>query len=254
MAYKGYNNRQIPASTEIARWKLDEASGLVAANSGTTSSTDLAIPALLSAATPTRLKKKLIFEGGIEFGGLATHVVTGAATIGLLEPTGNHSITFWCSPSALATAQGDYIVQKRHDGTNWTAPNTAGLSFYVVNSSSTNQLNAYVVTNSATPAASSRLPLINGTLYFIAGTVQFTGGNCILNLYINGALVGTSTVTAASASYGNHGPWIIGGNTNTAGVGFAQCFNGVVEDVSIWNSTLTEVSIRNMYLVGTGLK
>jgi len=73
--------------------------------------------------------------------------------------------------------------------------------------------------------------------------VACTWNGSVINLYINGISVGTSTYSG-SLSYSNNFPWWIGADgTSTPG----DNFNGSIDDVRIYNRALSPAEIMALY-------
>lgn len=263
MSYRGYPGlgRQKPPTTELARWKMNETGNSVTTvtNYGTATSSNLTLSTVLRDATPTRINRGLIFEGGFEFGAAVNQVCSGASGQGVLEPSGSHTITFWAQLTSAASTSGDYFVMKRYKDATWTSPFTGGMGFYAISSSSINTIHCFIGYNSSSGLdIGSRISTAVGQLVFVAGRATFVSSSITLDLFINGSNYATNTANAVTnINYGSagvgFGSWCIGGNLSPGG-GATQCLNGFIEDVSIWNSALTDENIRDIYAQGVGLK
>ena len=83
-------------------------------------------------------------------------------------------------------------------------------------------------------------------------TLIRTSSNGILNIYVDGVLKTTSSAsqsgkisfTSPYLSIGSEHNWILTGFSVTSD---QKYYNGVIDDVGIWNRVLTQEEITNLY-------
>jgi len=80
-----------------------------------------------------------------------------------------------------------------------------------------------------------------GEWIHLAGTYD----NASLKLYVNGKLA-KSELYAGSFKYQDENPIIIGGNTNSKGKTWVDCFHGRIDDVRLYNRALNEDEIKQI--------
>ena len=77
-----------------------------------------------------------------------------------------------------------------------------------------------------------------GEWIHLAGTYD----NAVFKLYVNGTLA-RSEPYSTPFKYQDVNPIIIGGNTNSKGKTWVDCFHGRIDDVRLYNRALTEEEI-----------
>jgi YVTN family beta-propeller protein len=120
---------------------------------------------------------------------------------------GTHLISGRAAGTQLYTDGSGYLVFNIYDGSTW-----------------------YPVT--------SKAPLPVETWVHIAGTLDTGAGES--NLYINGVLDGSASVTTLPAE--NSNPFNIGGFT-----GYGSYLNGLIDEVKLYNRTLSAVELGRIY-------
>lgn len=79
---------------------------------------------------------------------------------------------------------------------------------------------------------------------FVTGRIRKEGsGQCVITVFVNGMPVGEAK-TAESVDYGTDGMWITIGAVHD---GNAQNFNGVIDEVRVYRSALSDTEIRELY-------
>src|SRR5262249_50832925 len=68
--------------------------------------------------------------------------------------------------------------------------------------------------------------------------------------YLNGSAIGTDSSGTYTSVFNNSGPFIIGTNLNAS---TQSWFDGVVDEVGVWNTVLTSAEEDALYNGGTGL-
>jgi hypothetical protein len=213
-----YNN-----NGPIAHWKLDEGSGATAydsvgSNDGTLTNMEVAdwVTGKFGAA--------LDFDGSNEYitradqGSTDPLRVSGAITVGV-----------WIKPDTLSGI--DHVVNKEQ-GTGGYVLGTTGSNIYVAYSSGTE----IEITGSGT--------LLTGQWQYISFT--YDGAN--IRTYINGVL---DKVTAKTGYATSGQPFVIGSD-NDGGV--SAPFDGLIDDVRLYNYARTAEQVRADYNAGLAAK
>jgi len=159
------------------------------------------------------------FGGALEFDGSDDYVA-----IGDLDLTGSFTLTFWMRPSSLAGGWHSVVMKEydygfEFDGTNLLARVGNGAGGW----------GATVSTTISTPA-----------IWYHAA-LTWSGSD--LEMFIDASRVGQNTGTHVS----NNNPLLFG-SWNTS----AEFFNGIIDDVRIYNHALTEPEIRAAMEGGKG--
>ena len=81
-----------------------------------------------------------------------------------------------------------------------------------------------------------------GEWIHLAGTYD----NQEFRLYINGRLVKSAPYTVPF-QFADANPLILGGNTNTQGKKWVDCFHGLIDEVQLFNRSLTEAEILGLF-------
>lgn len=214
-----------PTSGCIAYYRLDDASGTSAADATGSGNTGT----LTNSPTWTTGQ----INGALSFATASTQYVDLGTGI---NPAAI-SYTAWIKATSFPNSY-NCVLARSDAGVNYTAmliKSTGKLAFYVGNSAPTH-VSSYDGVGSNT--------LSTGTWYFIALTFDSTSG---LKGYVNASLDSSSgsafaTDTSAISTY-------IGGQPATAG----RYFNGIIDEVGIWNRALTSTEVSDLYNSGTGL-
>jgi hypothetical protein len=222
------------ASAElVAHWPLDDGSGTVAADvTGNGSDGTLN-------GDPQWVAGKV--GGALEFDG-DDYVDCGNQDI-LNFGTNDWTITAW-----IRTTQADR-------GTIFAngSDNSGGIRFTLA----THEANDDHITlttddNSTKVQALGATVVIDGEWYHVAGMREGT----TTKVYVNGVLDGTNTVPAeydfSGASQSNAYIGAIDGNSDTATVSLEKIYIGIIDDVRIYDSALTEIELQAAMEGGEG--
>jgi hypothetical protein len=168
--------------------------------------------------------------GAYDFDGSNSRVtVTDHAS---LDVTGNLTISVWVYPQGASGNDGGWgggIVSKYH------ASDQSGYHLnYEIGTAKTFKIMA----NSQTGAATTGTIDYNSGWYHIVGTIQGTTAK----IYVNGVLNNTASVTASTANNNNVliGQALVSHPTDRG-------FNGLIDEVAIFNRTLSAGEIEDMY-------
>ena len=162
-----------------------------------------------------------------QFNGQDSYVSTSENS--LLLGAGATSVNLWMNPSSLGTGQNGWIDEETVFGLKFTQPSTIYFCLYPIVWCSQTTYSFYT-----------------NTWYDIA--VSWSSGNQI-TYYINGKVVGTSgilsgTITSTPGSIFEIGE-AISDNSGTS-------FNGMISNVQIYNTSLSQAEITALYHEGIG--
>ena len=190
------------------------------------------------------------FGNAIEFDGIDDYVeVQDSAS--LRSPTTQITLAAWIRTGGRTTAQE--IIEKDYGPANAT-----GWQSYDISLSSENKFAFAVSEGSVFEGGGdyiywiSTQSLANNTWYFVAGTWNYSAGDKFLNgkIYINGQNVSytnlnTSGVVTAIGHNGTGGTVWIGRLASTGTPSYH--FNGTIDEVVIYNRTLSASEILDLY-------
>lgn len=218
----------------VSYWKMDEASGNRADSHGSNTLTVNGTGGVGSAAG--------IINNGADLERTDSDYlsITDAAQSGL-DIAGSLSISMWINLESLPASGEIYgLMSKYGTGTTRGTPsfyydNAAGIRRFVYSSSSTltTQTNC-IITQSLSTA----------TWYHVVVT-QNTGSS-VVTIYVNGSSIGTGSGTASNVN--NSVDFEIGTATSAS-----FFFDGIIDEVGIWNKVLTSTEVTDLYNAGAGL-
>lgn len=208
----------------LGYWRLGETSGSTAADSsgngynGTYVSCTQGVPSLISN------------NGGnlaASFAGGSTSEITVGAVAALYNLSRSFTLEWWMNPGAAASGTAYGI---------WSS----GLSGFAARQNATSlEILADYSASLGTIAAGFAI----GTRYYCVLTVDASG---IATLYINGASVGTLNVSSTNFA----GGYVrIGADGRDNGT-WSTSFDGVLDEVAVYNKILTAAQILNHYNAG----
>lgn len=95
--------------------------------------------------------------------------------------------------------------------------------------------------------------LTTGTWYHIVATMDYGATNG-LKLYINASNVATGNDSGATYATANKNIITIGADTDNAGTPYSgRYFDGIIDEVTIWNRVLSSTEITTLYNSGAGI-
>lgn len=217
-AAEGFSIAPPVSVTPIAYYPLDSTVNDAAAATGTSNGTIVGAPTFVAGR---------VGAGGLQLSGTGQAVTLGDPTE--LQITGQITISAWVKPNAVDGLRD--IVAKGYGGT----PTQEG--FLRINGGNY-EIGSYDGNNhlTSTPAA------VDGQWVHLAGMWDGTAWK----LYKNGVLA-SSTIDAIGALPVTGQAWAIGAR----GTGTERFFNGVVDDVAIFNTALTAAQVAELYKAGT---
>lgn len=167
------------------------------------------------------------------------NVKTAATTVG---ESGGITVSMWVNPRVMPSTYGDVLVMKQYAPT-WVTPFR---SFELGRTVTNGYLRASInIAGTVSGYASSTVVPLNKWSH-IAGTYD----GYTLRLYLNGVevkSVSISTTTPSLIDWGTHGPWVVGGATDTYCV---QCTNSWIGPVRVDTVAKTADDIAAYYQEG----
>jgi hypothetical protein len=215
----GYNG---PQQGLVAWWKFDDGAGTSAADSSGNSNTGTLVN------TPTWTTSGMN-NGALTFNGSNTYVSV-PSTFGLFDNAHNYSVCAWVNTTSLANTayifhpRGERDVSLAYFGTASFCNQTFGFGYY----------NGSGHTSCSSAAATA------ATWYHLCGVWNI--GSSTAQLYVNGLpqgsiATGTPNVTANTIEIGTQ--YMSGAPHNT--------WNGLLDDVRIYNRALTASEVGDLY-------
>jgi len=216
----------------VAYWAFDETSGV--RNDSTPNNNDLTDNNTVSYATG-------IISNGADFERSNSEYlsITDASQTGL-DLTNDFSVSMWINPESLSSGIENNLVGKYANASNQRSytfsyyPNTTIFRMY-------NSSNGINVSN-----ADISYSLSTGTWYHVVGVYDASAGS--IQVYVNGSSVSTATGLNTSI-YNSSAPFHVG---YIADLGTSY-WDGIIDELSIWNTTLSGSDITSLYNSGTGL-
>jgi len=166
----------------------------------------------------------------LSFNGSNSYVDLGNPT--LLQITGSMTWSAWVKATVNLADDGQ-IVAKSNDASGWqlkTSPDTGPRTFGTAVSSGSGRVQRY----------STTVRSLN-VWYYVAGV--YNAAARTLDIYVNGVLdngILTGTIPASQVNAPVNA--YIGKRTSLYGGGF--CFNGIIDDVRIYNRALSQAEIQ----------
>lgn len=225
----------------ISYWKLDEASGVRADSHG---SNDLADNNTVLAAAG------IINDGAdLEVSNSEYLSIADASQSGLLDGLSEVSFSLWVKPESLSAdhfiiSKGDVNAGTRDVCMCFFIGNTG---YFELRASDDGTLNAGHNISRQTAAG----VFTTGVLYHIALTFDVV--NETVNLYVNGSLVGWSFSSGSmgAALRDSTDMFVIGMRENNGAP--QSSFDGIIDEVGVWNRILTTDEVTELYNSGAGL-
>lgn len=153
-----------------------------------------------------------------------------------LNPTSAITIETWVKFSTLKQTSYPFIVGKYVDSDN--------RQYFTMFLNSTQRISVgFVNTGIYKNVDSVKSDFVANQWYYIAWTYDANGGTNNLKLYVDGVLDVQTTVSGTMATYAQ--PLILGSANRNY-----NFFNGRIDEVHIWNQSLTADTIMAHYLKG----
>lgn len=242
----GANVRPTPVVNTKIRWKLDEALPPYA-NSGTDgalnllqgSSPQVTVAGPWGSTAPS-------FDGHVSGG--TTALLTAATSKG--EPTNKQAVSIYCFAQLRShTAYAELLTKCWHADGSWAAPY---LSFGLIEGTAggadaTMQIGAAVAGALVIFTCSKDMVIPLGEKFMIGAT--YDGAHFIP--YING-VAGTPVAQTGDLDYGQHGPWMVGADSDTSVANQPQRIDGWVSEACMVDGVLTANQMLAIANAGLG--
>ena len=229
-----------PVGSAVGYWKMDEGYGTTAydsspvANNGTFG----ASPRVPTWTNNGKFGKALSFDASTPANGDVVNLTDNTA----YQVTTGLTLSAWVNPST-STGQTEWIIARATGVSPWDDYNLTRLS----NGSFKFQVRLASGLISASTATSF---LSTNTWYHLVGTYDATTGNAYI--YVNGVRKGSGTGTGniqVSSTKLKIGCW----STSADACDSTTPFNGLIDEVKIYNSALTEDEIKLDYNRGSSM-
>ena len=216
----------------ISYWKLDEASGTREDAHSTNDLTD----------NNTVLAAAGIINDGADFESANTESlsITDAAQSGLAI-TGDLSISLWTKlESALGADEGRQFISKAVAGQRSYS--------FLLESFGGNFIDFSVSDDgTANSTAQKTWEPSAGVFYHVAVTYDASAGE--VKFYIDGSQLSTTVTGMPTSIFDSTTAFYIG----VFGTGTGSPFDGIIDEVGIWNKVLTDAEVTELYNGGAGL-
>jgi hypothetical protein len=206
----------------ISYYKLDESSGNILdsmyANNGTTTNV------LYSA--PGKINTALNFTGGSSYVTISS----------LRNIPNNFSTSFWINPKNISMLNGEPIISRRISGSDW--------QIWLTSATGNNYGNLSVLMWGLTPIETVTFAQFAPVGSWTHVVVTYNGSH--VNIYKNGVLNLSNPATGNQIN----GAWGIKIGTDNGNV---NSFNGTIDEVGIWNISMVQQNVTDLYGGGSGL-
>ncbi len=208
----------------IGYWKLDETSGTTASDSSGKGRTGTLYNCTFSAnSTPGKVGGALVFDGVDDY-------VEIPDTAGVPMA---YTMTAWVKP--LSSAGNQAIYYRGQTGANSWWVNINNIRIFLPGP----KFEAFLWDGTPETARAGNT-FVTGTWYFVAHRAYSGQSANALKLYVNGNL----EAQAWAGTYSDYGTaWYLGKNVDTVW----DDFNGVMDDVRLYNKALSQEEIRALY-------
>lgn len=215
----------------ISCWELNEASGSTAYDSWGNND-------LINTSAGVNGVGKI--EGAYVFDGVLSKLTLADSS--QFQGLPSVSVSVWCKPTVVATPYG-MIVSKLHSF--WGNPYYQ----FQLRTYGANEWDFLIGTNSTYNGAGYISPINVGQWYFVVGV--YNGVTGAIQVYVNNVSSGTTTI-AGGGALGNATSGLVIGDDVDLFANFKK-WNGLIDQVSIWNRVLSTEEITQLYNSGNGL-
>ena len=226
----------------VSYWSMDETSGTRADSHG---SNDLTDNNTVGSATG-----KINNGSDFELSNSEYLSITDAAQSGL-DLSGDLSMSGWIKLEQLPSTAGQYFMIIGKDDTDQASD--AGRQFNWIIDPSTNKMRflwwAPALNNKESVSAFAAGDV--GTFVHVAVTLDISSR--VVTFYVDGvAETGTNNSGSSTSIQNTDAPFCVGARQTTGGSG-ALFFDGVLDEIGIWDRVLTSTEIGQLYNSGAGL-
>jgi len=183
---------------------------------------------------------------GADFNGTTSHIEMSGS--GTLDITGNNiSISCWFNLDTIP-ASGNIMTFVGHYVSDPSlTPSYGGYDLRIHNNSGTPEFDFVIHTGSTAPMVTYIYTPSTGTWYHLVTTNDGT----TLRLYLNGTEV--ASATGGSIGSASSRPFNIGCLNRASTIGNERFVDGKIDEVGIWNRTLSASEVSELYNSGNGL-
>ncbi len=213
----------IPPSNPISYWKMDEGSGNIADSIGSNTFVPTG-----TTSTTGKISSARSFNGSSDY-------LSVSNTTNFNFSTGDFTLSAWIKPNASA---GSIL-------SNLNCPSTNGCNYFMFNyqTDTTLRINTYQAGVGERDLNVTVSSLIGAWHHVVA-----IRSNGYVSLYLDGSLIGTPATSTQDISNGNN--TLFSGRMYN-GV-WVYPFNGLIDEVGIWNRALSTSQITSLYNSGNG--
>lgn len=224
----------------VSYWKLDESSGNAADSVGSNTLTNNNTTAYAAGKINNGADFELSFSNSLS--------ITDAAQTGL-DLTGAFTISFWVKPESVVSG---YHTMVSKGGISVAASDTT--TQYLIwrdndGAGSAERVQFLV----RTAGANKEIGYTTGSAILNAGTwyhiVAYYNPSTKMELFINNVSVASSTSSVPASLVNTARPFGLGADEAATAANF---FDGVIDEVGIWNRVLTSDEITSLYNSGNG--
>ncbi len=170
---------------------------------------------------------QMFWNQGCSFAG-STSSYVAVRNSAELDITGSFTIEAWVNPVNVTSPSFQIILQKRDGGTD-------GYTLYLSNGK-------VAIRTGATTRITGQEVIPSNTWSHIAGT--YNSATNTFTTYVNGSLDTSAVVAAAAPPSNSDSVWI--------GKGSNSPFNGIMDEVRIWNRNLSSTEVNNFRRTSLG--
>lgn len=170
----------------------------------------------------------------LSFNGTSQYVLKTSSSASL-NITGNMTMSVWVYPKNVSGGEQTIFMRSTGSDTGQYSLNLQG--------SSGGKFAGYFWGINPYPLIVSSFVPSNNTWYQVS--LVFTAGSNV-KLYVNGVLDGTVATASSIGSYANQN-FVIGAFKDST---LTQYFNGVIDEVRIYNRAFTQTEVTNLYNLG----
>lgn len=183
---------------------------------------------------------------GLKFDGVNDYVeIPANSKLSFDASIQSYTIEMWFNIAKFTNSRGDlHLIKDRQPGTNQSQ--SYGIGAILSSEKNYKKLSAniwYKPTNT-NYAVVSDYALLSDEWYYVANVIK---ANQRHEIYINGKLQGFTSIEGVGNTKGNNGGITIGSGYYPSGM---QHFNGIIDEVRIYNRVLSPEEIREHYRRG----
>lgn len=242
---KSFDNKYLYDEKEkglVGYWSMDEESG--------NTINDVTVNENNATSTGTTIVNGK-FGKARNFNGTTSDRLTvpNSSTLDINGSNSQLSIDFWFKTTDLGSQMWQTLLYKNNGGADCSQGSTCPDRQYAFflnsdgfllfsSTSSDNVDNGVGETTTSSPSGS----IVAGVWYHVVGVID--SGSGLMKIFLNGREVSSNSYSHAGIRQGN-GSLIVGGANNNWAV-----FNGIIDEVKIYNNAVSSEDIQKQYLIG----